>query len=70
MEPKLGWELEVGSLTGLESGGEVHRCLMRKEVTVGVGIGGRGEGVFPMLKHGAGVGGGEPTQLGAKIKED
>ena len=43
---------------------------MRKEVAVNVGIGRWGEGVFAMLKHGMGVGGGESTQLGAEIKED
>ena len=62
--------MEVSGLTGLESGGEIHRCLTWKEVAVSVGISRWGEGVFPMLKHGTGVGGGELTQLGVKIKED
>ena len=69
-EPRLGWDTDVGSLTGLESGREVWGCLTWEEVMVKVGIGGWGECVLAMLKHGVGVGGGEATQLGAEIKED
>ena len=66
----LGWDIEVCGLRGLESGGEIQRCLARKEVAVSIDGGRRGEGVLAMLKHGVGVGRSEATRFGVEVKED
>ena len=69
-KPKLGRELEVGSVGSRKCGGEVGRCFMGEEVAVRVGVGRGGESVLAVFEHGVGIRGGEMARLSTQVEEN
>ena len=65
-ELRLGW----GKFSGMQGRGKVGRSFEGEKVSVGVGVGRRGEGVLAVLEHGMRVVGSEVARLGAEVKKD